>query len=127
MVNKTLLVLLSQKTIKLVTDVSDQKHFHQELYFSLPNMLGCTTQTKSNANLTREISQISVFKVKNQIVWLPGISLGYTATEIFYCLCMINMKVETMLDIFGLSSNYNFMKYKERQKAAKKKTSDLLL
>ena len=41
--------------------------------------------------------------------------------EIFYCLCMINMKVETMLDIFGLSSNYNFMKYKERQKAERKK------
>ena len=40
--------------------------------------------------------------------------------EIFYCLCMINMKVETMLDIFGLSSNYNFMEYKERQKAEKK-------
>ena len=25
-----------------------------------------------------------------------------------------------MLDIFGLSSNYNFMEYKERQKAEKK-------
>ena len=30
------------------------------------------------------------------------------------------MKVETMLDIFGLSSNYNFMKHKERQKPGKK-------
>ena len=35
--------------------------------------------------------------------------------EIFYCLCMINMKVETMLDIFGLSTNYNFTKHNKQK------------
>ena len=83
-------------------------------FFSLPNMLMHNID-KNECKSNKENIKYFCLEGKNAIVWLGG--SPHSQRNI---LLPLHDKYESRNDIFGLSSNYNFMKYKERQKPQKK-------